>query len=101
MEIFANELSFTPRVFDNYDNITNLRDAYIKLVANGVTVCRISSVDYARLVHSFQGNPVKSNLLDFCYGFFRAPYEGNNNLEEVQNDYYLHEWSYEGKPCFG
>ncbi len=101
MEVFANELSFLPGILNDYKNIECLKEVYVKLVENSVTVCRISNEDLVRLINELQSDATKSNLLNFCYAFFRAPYESNSDVEQKQDEYYSHDWNYEGTTCFG
>ena len=99
MEAFANELSIENNVFDNYQNIKNLFDVYTGLKNNGISTCRISPDNLMKIIEYI--DPGKRDLLNFVFSFFRAPYEGNEGVMNNEEEYYEHQWSYDGDGCFG
>lgn len=65
-----------------------------------ITTCRISSEDNHKLHQMIQSMPDFLNIRNFYFSFFRSPYE-SEKVEKEQDEYFAHDWLYEGKPCIG
>lgn len=73
---------------------------YRALLKYEITSCRISSEDNHKLHQMIQSMPDFLNIRNFYFSFFRSPYE-SDEVENEQNEYFEHEWLYNGKSCIG
>ena len=102
MEVYFNELSFGEDSHELvYDDVVRLRDIHYGLSHFDIPVCRISSGDYNRLLDKISYIPSASNIKNFIYGFFRAPYESSDNVISQSDEYLEHRWRYKTAECFG
>lgn len=100
MDLFFNELSIKGK--DSIDNssIVIIAKVYKKLLEYDVTTCRISSDDNNKLFQMISSLPDSVNIRNFYFSFFRSPYE-SEVVEEKQDGYYEHRWTYDGVECIG
>lgn len=101
MEIFANELSFTKDSLMEYENVHMLARVSGELKEYGVSTCRISCKEYAKVVDVIRENDSTKNLLNFAFSFFTAPFEGNELIESVSEEYLSHVWTCRSEDCEG
>lgn len=100
MELFFNELSIKKRDSINPESIVMVAKVYKELLKYGVTTCRIAPDDYNRLLKMVSNGPDSINVRNFYFSFFRTPYE-SEEVEECQDVYLEHNWTYEEERCFG
>lgn len=100
MELYFNELSIAEKENINRHEVIALADVYRELRKHEITTCRISHEDHFKLHQMIQGVPEFLNVGNFYFSFFRSPYE-SETVEKGQNEYLEHEWSYNGKICYG
>ncbi len=100
MDLFFNELSIDGKKSINKDSAISLVKVYRSLRQYEITTCRIASEDNQKLHEMIQSMPDFLNIRNFYFAFFRSPYE-SENVEKEQNEYFEHEWRYNGKTCIG
>lgn len=100
-ELFANEISFTHSALSEYANIKVLGEVYVRLRDLGITTCRISD-DKINHIYSYLERDSRYRVFrDFLFAFFKAPYEDNDLVDTLSDEYLSHEWQYKGENCFG
>lgn len=100
MEIYFNELSIVDIDCLKYEHVQAFVQLYKELKTIGITSCRISNKDNAKLRNLFGKMPNANNLNGIYFAFFRPPFE-SDLVNEKQDDYIMSEWSCDGKACFG
>lgn len=100
MELFFNELSIEGKTSISKDSILTFVKVYRALLKYEITTCRIASEDNHKLHQMIQSMPDFLNIRNFYFSFFRSPYE-SEKVEEEQDEYFEHEWLYNGKTCIG
>ncbi len=100
MELFFNELSIEGKESISTDSVLAFVKVYRALLKYEITTCRIASEDNHKLHQMIQNMPDFLNIRNFYFSFFRSPYE-LEKVEEEQDEYFEHEWLYNGKPCIG
>ncbi len=82
------------------DSVLTFVKVYRALLKYEITTCRISSEDNHKLHQMIQSMPDFLNIRNFYFSFFRSPYE-SEKVEKEQDEYFEHEWLYNGKSCIG
>lgn len=100
MELYFNELSINDLDSLNYKQIQDLIAIYHSILEYNIRSCRIANEDQRRLFDLIKKSPNSSNLVNFYYSFFKAPYE-TELLEKEQDKYLENNWLYKEKDCFG
>lgn len=100
MELFFNELSLTGKESIDNVSILELIKVYRSLRQYNITTCRIDSVDNLKLFQLLQNMPDSLNIRNFYFSFFRPPYE-SMAVEQIQDEYFSHEWLWDDRPCIG
>lgn len=100
MELFFNELSLVGKESIDNNAILELIKVYRLLRQYDVTTCRIDSTDNLKLLQMIQGLPNSINIRNFYFSFFRPPYE-SAAVEQMQDEYFEHNWIYDGRSCIG
>lgn len=100
MELFFNELSLAEKESIDNNAILELIKVYRLLRQYDVTTCRIDSTDNLKLLQMIQGLPNSINIRNFYFSFFRPPYE-SVAVEQMQDEYFEHNWTYDGRSCIG
>ncbi|MCI9296876.1 MAG: hypothetical protein HFI10_05480 [Lachnospiraceae bacterium] len=100
MELFFNELSISGKENIGSESVLSLINVYRALRKYNITTCRIDSGDNLKLFRMIQNMPDSLNIKNFYFSFFRPPYE-SANVEQEQDEYYCHNWSYNERPCIG
>lgn len=101
MEVYFNELSLEEDQDVQYQDMTRLKDLYSGLINAGIRTCRISHDRYALILSKVTEMPgAKPELKNFLFAFLRQPYE-EKIIEERQDEYLSHSWSYQGRECYG
>ena len=100
MELFFNELSIEGKVNIRREAVLAFVKVYRTLLKYEITTCRISSEDNHRLHQMIQSMPDFLNIRNFYFSFFRSPYE-SERVESKQDEYFEHEWFYNGRSCIG
>ncbi len=101
MDIYANELSITEDVFDEYDNIKNLAKVYKCLSNKGFSSCRINGEALTKIYNVLNADAGKRNLLNFIYSFLHAPFDTDDIVNCCAEEYLSHQWSWNGQECVG
>lgn len=99
-EIYFNELSVNNGVAWNEDNLRDLGQVFRELKKLGISTCRISGEDLSGLEINLPRNPIGNNARMLLHTMFKYPFE-SPVVEERQDDYYLHEWTFKGQTCYG
>ena len=94
------ELSISGKESIGGASILALIRTYRTLREYDITTCRIDSIDNLRLFQMIQNMPDSLNIKNFYFSFFRPPYE-SASVEQEQDEYYSHNWSYGDRPCIG
>lgn len=100
MELFFNELSLTGIESIDNNSILELIKVYRSLRQYDVTTCRIGSTDNLKLLQMIQNIPNSLNIRNFYFSFFRPPYE-SAAVEQMQDEYFGHDWLYNDRSCIG
>ncbi len=100
MELFFNELSLIGKESIDNVSIMELIKVYRSLRQYNITTCRIDSVDNLKLFQMIQNMPDSLNIRNFYFSFFRPPYE-SMAVEQIQHEYFGHEWLLDDEPCIG
>lgn len=100
MDLFFNELSIESKESISKDAVLAFVKVYRALLKYEITTCRIASEDNHKLHQMIQSMPDFLNIRNFYFSFFRSPYE-SDKVEEEQDEYFEHEWLYNGKSCIG
>jgi hypothetical protein len=100
LDLFFNELSLEGKESIKIKSALMLVKVYRALLKYNITTCRIDSADNVKLFQMIQNMPDSFNIRNFYFSFFRTPYE-SEIVEKEQDEYYAHNWSYEGKMCIG
>lgn len=100
MDLFFNELSIEGKKRIDQESVWTLSEVYHSLREYGITTCRIDSANNQKLHQMIQNMPGSLNIRNFYFSFFRSPYE-SEAVEQEQDEYFLHEWFYNGKSCIG
>lgn len=98
--MFFNELSIESKESISKDAVLAFVKVYRALLKYEITTCRIASEDNHKLHQMIQSMPDFLNIRNFYFSFFRSPYE-SDKVEEEQDEYFEHEWLYNGKSCIG
>lgn len=100
MELYFNELSIKNMDEISYEAIAAIAGIYRELLKYHVTTCRIAADDNTRLIQMLGKIPDPMNLRNFYFSFFRSPYE-SDTVEQSQDDYLEHSWTYHNEECIG
>lgn len=100
MELYFNELSIKNENSISHESVVFMAETYKELTKHDITTCRISPEDNAKLFQMIDGMPNSINVRNFYFSFFRSPYE-TKTVEENQDEYYEHGWTYNGEECIG
>lgn len=100
MDLFFNELSIEEKTAISKDSVLIFVKVYRALLKYEITTCRIASEDNHKLHQMIQSMPDFLNISNFYFSFFRSPYE-SEKVEEKQDEYFTHEWLYNGRSCIG
>lgn len=100
MDLFFNELSIEGKESISKDSVRALVKVYRALLKYEITTCRIASEDNHKLHQMIQSMTDFVNIKNFYFSFFRSPYE-SERVENEQDEYFEHEWLYNGKSCIG
>lgn len=100
MELFFNELSLKGKERIGVDCVSELIKVYRGLRKYDITTCRIDSADNLKLFQMIQNMPDAANIKNFYFSFFRPPYE-SMAVEQEQDEYFAHDWFYDGRSCIG
>lgn len=100
LELFFNELSISGKESIGIEPAMALVNVYRALQKYDITVCRIDSKDNLKLFQMIQDIPDSINIKNFYFSFFRPPYE-SASVEQEQDEYFRHNWSYNDMPCMG
>jgi len=101
VDIYANELSITSDIFDDYNKIKRLKNMYSYLTAHELNSCRVDNDAIGIIYNILSNDPSKRDLLNFCYAFFHAPFETAEFDEYGVDEYLSHCWQYKGTECVG
>lgn len=100
MELFFNELSLIGKESIDYVSVLEFIKVYRSLRQFNITTCRIDSEDNLKLFQMIQNMPDSLNIRNFYFSFFRPPYE-SMDVEQIQDEYFGHEWLLDDIPCVG
>ena len=100
MDIYFNELSLEDRKTLEYDNVSEIAKIYKELGKHKIKSCRIDDASYISLLKLIENMPSSGNAKNFYFAFFHRPYETQEVLER-EDEYYSHQYTFEGKDCYG
>lgn len=100
MELFFNELSLVGKESIDVNSILELIKVYRSLRQYNITTCRIDSTDHMKMFQMIQNMSDSLNIRNFYFSFFRPPYE-SMAVEQIQDEYYGHDWFCDNMPCIG
>lgn len=99
-EIYFNELSVDDGVKWSHDDLRELGQVFLKLKEFGISTCRISGDALTKLLVNLPKDLTGNNARMLLNTMFKYPFE-SSVVEERQDDYYLHDWTYQGRECYG
>lgn len=101
MELYSNELALESPVEIRYEDVQRLARLYRELKAKGINICRISQKDQEAVFEQLKnlGNAAR-NASSFLFSFLQQPYE-SDDVNDEQDQYLDHQWSLQGKDCYG
>lgn len=100
MDLYFNELSFKNENNINNTSIIAIIEVYKELLKYQITTCRIAHDDNIKLFQKIDSIPNSINIKNLYFSFFKSPYE-SESVEKNQDEYFKHDWTYEGENCIG
>ena len=100
MQLYFNELSVNDREKLAYSDIRELAGINRRAGLHDIKKCKIDNESYDKIFTMINEMQNSGNAKNFFWSFFCRPFEDENVLER-EEDYYLHNWSFEGRDCLG
>ena len=99
-EIYFNELSVDDDMKWSHDDLRELGQVFLKLKEFGISTCRISADALTELEVNLPRDYMGNNARILLHTMFKQPFE-SSAVEERQDEYYVHKWTYQGRECYG
>lgn len=99
-EIYFNELSVSDGVKWSHDDLSELGQLFLQLKKFGISTCRISGEVLTEMEVNLPSDYMGNTARILLHTMFKQPFE-SSAVEERQDDYYLHKWTYQGRDCYG